>query len=111
MVSPRLSPRAEIRRFDVFAEWNRIKARTQPHCSEADARAYGLAVAKVVAARKGAGARPAQRREGKRHTRHEDRTEAWWEHLGLAREFEQKIVGRMGKSFYRGVFRPAVRRA
>ena len=111
MGSPRLSPRAEIRRFDVFAEWNRLKARTRYHFAEAEAQAYGLAVAKVVAARKIAGLRPKQIRERKRRTRHEDMTEVWWDHLGSATEFEQKIVERMGKSFYRRVFQPAVRRA
>jgi len=47
-----LKPRAPIRRFDVFAEWNRIRALKEYGFSEDDAKAYGLAVAKVVAARK-----------------------------------------------------------
>jgi len=88
-----------------------LKARTQHHFPEAEAQAYGLAVAKVVAARKVAGSRPEQLREWKHRTRREDMTEAWWEHLGSATEFEQKIVERMGKSFYRHVFQPAVRQA
>ena len=54
------APQAEIRRFDVFAEWNRLKARHHHHWPEPQAQAYGLAVAKVVAARKFAGPRSQQ---------------------------------------------------
>ncbi|MBI3951095.1 MAG: hypothetical protein HY314_11655 [Acidobacteria bacterium] len=59
-------PKTEIRRFDIFAEWNRLKARHRLHLSEADASAYGLAVAKVVAARKFYGYRPEQASDWKR---------------------------------------------
>jgi len=105
------SPQKEIRRFDVFAEWNRLKARTQQHFAAADAQAYGLAVAKIVAARKFTGHRSEQVRDWKRRVRQEDFTEPWWTRLGSAAEFEEKIVARMGKSFYHQVFQPAVRRA
>ncbi|MEO2082551.1 MAG: hypothetical protein ABGX12_00820, partial [Desulfurobacteriaceae bacterium] len=47
-----LKPQAPIRRFDVFAEWNKIKAVKELGFPEDEAKAYGLAVAKVVAARK-----------------------------------------------------------
>ena len=104
-------PQREMRRFDIFAEWNRLKARTQQHFSDAVAQAYGLAVAKVVAARKFAGHRAEQVRDWKQRTTREDYTEAWWTHLGSAAEFTDKIVARMGKSFYRRVFQPAVRQA
>jgi hypothetical protein len=59
MAQTTLTPQAEIRRFDIFAEWNRLKARQRSHLPEAEAQAYGLAVAKVVAARKFTGYRPA----------------------------------------------------
>jgi hypothetical protein len=111
MAQTPLAPRAEIRRFDIFAEWNRLKAHHQHQLPEAAAQAYGLAVAKVVAARKFAGYRPAQVNEWKRRARREDLGEAWWEHLGSAGEFAQKIVERMGKTFYQRVFQPALRRA
>ena len=52
------APQAEIRRFDIFAEWNRLKAHHSHHLPEAEAQAYGLAVAKVVAGRKFAHSRP-----------------------------------------------------
>src|SRR5919201_243705 len=104
-------PQAEIRRFDVFAEWNRLKARERHHLSEADARAYGLAVAKVVAARKFSGYQAAQVSEWKRRARRDELTEAWWEHLGSNEEFEKKIIERMGKTFYKSMFQPAIRLA
>ncbi|MEO2065138.1 MAG: hypothetical protein ABGX17_01400, partial [Desulfurobacteriaceae bacterium] len=47
-----LKPKAPIRHFDIFAEWNRIKAIKEYGFSEEEAKAFGLAVAKVVAARK-----------------------------------------------------------
>lgn len=111
MAAQRPQPKAEIRRFDIFAEWNRLKARRRLRLPEAAARAYGLAVAKVVAARKFYGYRPEQVSEWKRRARKDDVAEAWWEHLGSDEEFEEKIAGRMGKTFYRRVFQPAVRRA
>jgi hypothetical protein len=106
-----LAPRLEIRRFDIFAEWNRLKARTRHKMSAGDARAYGLAVAKVVASRKFHGTPPEQTSELKRRAREDDTSEPWWEHLGSDDEFKQKIVGRMGEQFYREVFQPAVERA
>jgi hypothetical protein len=111
MAQTPLAPRAEIRRFDIFAEWNRLKARHHHDLPEAAAQAYGLAVAKVVAARKFAGYHSAQVNEWKRRARREDLGEAWWEHLGSAEEFANKIVERMGKTFYQRVFQPALRRA
>jgi hypothetical protein len=111
MAQTTLIPQAEIRRFDIFAEWNRLKARQRSHLPEADAQAYGLAVAKVVAARKFTGYRPEQVKDWKRRARQEELGEAWWQHLGSAEEFAAKIVERMGKTFYRRVFQPAVRQA
>jgi hypothetical protein len=72
MAQTPLAPRAEIRRFDIFAEWNRLKARHHHDLPEAAAQAYGLAVAKVVAARKFAGYHSAQVNEWKRRARRED---------------------------------------
>ena len=104
-------PSAQIRRFDIFAEWNRLKARSRHHMSAADARAYGLAVAKVVAARKFHGTTPDQAKDLKQRARNDDVSEQWWEHLGSDDEFEQKIIKRMGQTFYRDVFQPALQRA
>jgi len=108
-------PAAGIRRFDVFAEWSRLTG-LKKHLDEDDARAYGLAVAKIVAARKFGGYEPGQLRDLKKrareqNTEREDTGAAWWENLGTAEEFEQKIVRRMGERFYEGVFAPAIRAA
>ena len=111
MTQTQPAPRVQIRRFDIFAEWNRLKARTRHKMPEADARAYGLAVAKVVAARKFHGAQPEQVRDWKQRAKKDEVDEPWWEHLGSSEEFERKIVGRMGAPFYHEVFQPAIQRA
>jgi hypothetical protein len=111
MTEKELAPRLQIRRFDIFAEWNRLKARTKHRMDEADARTYGLAVAKVVASRSRYGAAPEQTRDLKRRARQDEVDEPWWEHLGSSAEFEQKIIGRMGQAFYAEVFQPAIRQA
>jgi hypothetical protein len=109
--TPFPTPHAEIRRFDIFAEWNRLKARHSHRLSEAEAQAYGLAVAKIVAGRKFAHSRSRQESEWRQRARRDDVSEEWWRHLGSSQEFTQKIVERMGKTFYRRVFQPALRRA
>jgi hypothetical protein len=111
MTEKALAPHAQIRRFDIFAEWNRLKARSRHHMSAADARAYGLAVAKIVASRKFHGTTPEQASDMKRRARNDDVSEPWWEHLGSDDEFNEMIIGRMGKTFYHDVFQPAVQRA
>ena len=105
------SPQQEIRRFDIFAEWNRLKASKQLHLSAAKSRAYGLAVAKIVAARKFSGAPPSQVKEWKQRARSGDTAEPWWQHLGSDEEFKRKIVQRMGPDFYRTMFQPAILQA
>lgn len=104
-------PQQQVRRFDIFAEWNRLKANKQLHLSAAESRAYGLAVAKVVAARKFSGAVPSQLKDWKRRAQTDDTAEPWWQHLGSDEEFQRKIVQRMGPAFYRSVFQPAIRQA
>jgi len=110
-----IAPKAEIRRFDVFAEWNRLKAVTQLKMPESEARTYGLAVAKVVAARKLHGYKPKELAEFKRQARTlvrpEEITIPWWHRLASPEEFERKIIERMGRAFYEQVFQPAIARA
>jgi len=115
MADDTLRPRTNIRRFDVFAEWNRLTGRKK-RLPEGDAQAYGIAVAKIVAARKFAGYQPGQVKDFKERARRGDAErpetgEAWWEHLGSPEEFERKIVRRMGEAFYGEVFAPAVKAA
>jgi hypothetical protein len=106
-----------IRRFDIFAEWNRLKAREKLKLSAGDSRAYGLAVAKVVAGRKQrreAGNEAASSDKDKKNEGEEksaEKNERWWEHLGSDDEFRRVVVRRMGEDFYKDVFAPAVRKA
>jgi hypothetical protein len=81
MADSTVKPQAAVRRFDIFAEYNRRKAAKQGQPA-AQAKGYGLWLAKLVAARR-------FRRENG----------------------EKEIVQRMGTDFYRRVFSPAVRRA
>ena len=110
MADEGLKPAANIRRFDVFAEWSRLTG-LKKRLTEGDARAYGLAVAKVVAARKFSGYEPGQVSDWKKRAREQDTDEAWWEQLGSDDEFERKIVQRMGERFYDEVFVPAIKHA
>src|SRR5271166_4152158 len=93
-------PEAPIRRFDVFAEWSRLIAAERHHLSEGQARAYGIAVAKIVAVRKLAGHSPGQIAKWKQHANKQEANDAWWENVGSALEFNRKIVLRMGTYFY-----------
>jgi hypothetical protein len=111
MADQDVPPRRQIRRFDIFAEWNRLKALERKHMDEDDARAYGLAVAKVVAARTLHGQPPEQVRDLKKKAKAEETDEPWWEHLGSSDEFERRVVARMGADFYERVLQPAVREA
>lgn len=59
-------PTANIRRFDVFGEWNRLLGAERHKLNAAEARAFGIAVAKIVAARKFAGYHPDQLKDVER---------------------------------------------
>jgi hypothetical protein len=104
-------PQQEIRRFDIFAEWNRLKANKKLHLSAPESKAYGLAVAKIVAARKFSGHEPSQVKDWKQRAKADNTEEAWWKHLGSDKEFLSKVVQRMGEAFYRNVFQPEILKA
>jgi hypothetical protein len=111
-----VAPKAPIRRFDIFAEYNRLTYERKGMPPD-QARGFALWLAKVVAARKFA------RSEGVR--------EAMTERLRAGREeirerhefpelsgepqtdqlFQKEIVERMGEEFYREVLAPAVAQA
>ena len=109
-------PERQIRRFDIFAEWNRLRARERLKLPEAQARVYGLAVAKVVAGR-GGGPGPQvkpskeQMQSYKKRARTEDASDAWWQDFGTEEEWDDKIIHRMGERFYQQVFQPAIQEA
>lgn len=116
MVTAAVKPRAAIRRFDVFAEYNRLKAQKEDKLRATKAKGYGLWLAKVVAARK-FGRLPEPKEKGeKKDDRKEPKVnkQGWHELSGVAQTaalFDKEIVGRMGTTFYRRVFAPAVRKA
>jgi hypothetical protein len=103
-------PKASIRRFDVFAEYNRLEA-IERGMARDGAKGHGLWMAKVVAARKfgrlsgrekgepGGGEKP----RGKWHTLGDE--------AQTDERFDREIVERMGRTFYRTVFAPTLREA
>jgi hypothetical protein len=108
-----MKPNKSIRRFDVFAEYNRLKAEREGKDPE-EAKAYGIWLAKVVAARK------FSRTTEKRQEHTERLREPWPEGaktrtLGdeeqSAETFDRDIIARMGEEFYREEFAPAIARA
>lgn len=121
------APKRAIRRFDVFAEYNRIKGLEDKGLDAAHAKGYGLWVAKVVASgggrRTGTSTSTSRQHEGgQEHTGDREASgtqdqhdkQAWHELSGEAQTddlFNHEIVERMGKSFYAHVFSPAIREA
>lgn len=113
-----LHPRAPIRRFDVFAEYNRIKGIKDKHLSVSKAKGYGLWVAKVVAAQKFgrmAKPKPGEKRTEEEKKKEEKKEARTWHDLGGVPQtdklFDKEVVNRMGKEFYDRVFSPAIREA
>ena len=115
-----MKPRLPIRRFDVFAEYNRLQALKKGQ-DDAHAKGYGLWVAKVVASgggRRAEGGRP--KAEGGRQEAEGGREKAEggqrsgddWHVLGDEAQtdelFDKEIVRRMGEDFYQQVFAPAI---
>jgi hypothetical protein len=105
-------PQAAIRRFDIFAEYNRQEAMDKKDMKAAEAKGYGIWLAKVVASRRG---RPKEdgADRGKRET--PQRKPGEWRTLDdkpqTDKLFDKEIVGRMGREFYRKVFSPAISEA
>ena len=117
-----LPPRSLIRRFDVFAEYNRVKNQ-QKGMPEDQAKGYALWLAKLVAARKFATSPEAReavnRALGKGRRPPEEREEVgvaprYRALNGIAQTgelFDREIVERMGPTFYSQVFAPAIAEA
>lgn len=110
------APRKAIRRFDVFAEVNRLEALAEGR-PEDEAKGHGIWLAKVVAGRRfgrtGDGERERARpriSDGPDRRATPDFRSAGGE-LQTDETFDTEIVERMGRSFYEGVFAPAIRAA
>jgi hypothetical protein len=103
-------PRSPIRRFDVFAEVQRLSA-IKDGLPAAQAKGYGLWLAKLVAARRFRKQEPSSDSK----ERAEPRRKTKWRSLSgqpqTDKLFDREIVARMGVTFYRRVFAPAIRAA
>lgn len=107
-----LKPQATIRRFDVFAEYNRQQA-IKRGMRAAQAKGHALWLAKVVAARR---FHPAPKRKAKKSQPEEAKiSHGKWRLLSgkpqTDKLFDKEIVNRMGREFYRETFSKAIRRA
>lgn len=107
-------PRQQIRRFDVFAEYSKLKALREGRPLD-EAKGYGIWLAKVVASRRyGAGSTgkapesPAAREAKRAETPERFRTLSG--ELQTDALFDHEIIRRMGDAFYTRVFAPAIAR-
>jgi hypothetical protein len=108
------TPRQPIRRFDVFAEYNRAKNEASG-MPEDRAKGDAIWLAKVVAGRRGGRVKDAEHHDGGAHERRVEVEEDGFRSAGgvpqTDRTFDKEIVERMGPDFYGEVFRPAIERA
>jgi hypothetical protein len=112
---PETKPKAAIRRFDVFAEYNRLKGKQEGMKAD-QAKGYGLWLAKVVAAQKfGRLKKPESGKPDAEEAKKKKKKEPKWRDLsGIPQTdklFEKEIVNRMGKTFYARVFSPSIKEA
>jgi hypothetical protein len=114
-----MKPKRPIRRFDVFAEYQRLKALEKDREPADVAKGYGIWLAKLVAARKfrkasGSGGGKDAGKSGSKEDA-DDLVDGKWRTLdGEAQTdklFDQEIVTRMGEDFYQDVFAPAIAEA
>jgi hypothetical protein len=107
-----VSPKSNVRRFDVFAEYTRLEKLSEGFPAE-EAKGYAIWLAKVVAARKYGRLKPgAAERKGAEPAGARARKFRSLSGIEQTDEmFDKQIVERMGKTFYRRVFSPAIREA
>jgi hypothetical protein len=106
-------PQRPIRRFDVFAEY-RKQEQEADGTPTAEAKGYGLWVAKVVAAGRSRGGHGSSSAASGARA-HPAETDGPWHVLDgqpqTDERFDQEVVNRMGADFYRHVFAPAIAEA
>jgi hypothetical protein len=108
-------PRLPIRRFDVFAEYNKLKWLSEGHSLD-EAKGYGLWLAKVVASRR-FGPAPKEKAPLRKGPQPEEAGAPPSRFRSLDGEpqtdelFDREIVDRMGTAFYHDVFVPAIAHA
>jgi hypothetical protein len=110
-----LRPDRPVRRFDVFAEYNKLKSLEEGHPLD-EAMGYGLWLAKVVASRryspasrKTTGTAPA-RADSATVARPDEKFRGLGDELQTDERFDEEIIQRMGRKFYNEVFAPAIAR-
>ena len=112
-----MKPNRPIRRFDVFAEYQRLKALKNDRLPPDVAKGYGIWLAKLVAARKFSRSRGKEgpKEPGRGKEAPEELVENKWRTLdGIPQTdalFDQEIVQRMGSEFYKDVFAPTIEQA
>jgi hypothetical protein len=111
------TPRMPIRRFDVFADYNRLKNQAAG-MPESRAKGDAIWLAKVVAGRRfGSAAAASTTHRDERHGPDggpESAPEGFKSAGGVPqtdRTFDEEIVERMGAAFYHQVFHPAIAQA
>ncbi len=104
-------PLMPIRRYDVFAEYNKLKALKEGRPID-EAKGYGIWLAKVVAARRFGGAKPRDDRERGEQRKGTEAPPEPFRTIGGELQtdavFDREVVDRMGADFYRTVFAPAI---
>jgi hypothetical protein len=115
METSTIKPRMPVRRFDVFAEYNRLKG-LDKGLDDAHAKGYGLWVAKVVASGgRRASAQPAAPGKAADGAHAKAPTAQEWHVLGGEPQtgalFDREVEQRMGPDFYARVFAPAIAEA
>ena len=111
-----MKPRAPVRRFDVFAEYNKLEALRDGRPLD-EAKGHGLWLAKLVAARRfgassASGPPPSDRAPGRGVPEEPPEDEKFKSLSGEPQTdqlFDREVVARMGEDFYREVFAPTVK--
>ena len=111
-----MKPNRPIRRFDVFAEYQRLKALEKDNQPPDVAKGYGIWLAKLVAARKFSKTRGKEEKDTKdtgKKKQEEELVDNKWHSLEGEPQtddlFDKEIVQRMGETFYEDVFAPALK--
>src|SRR4051794_39292556 len=111
----RTAPEKAIRRFDVFAEYNRLDALKDGRAAD-QAKGHGIWLAKVVASRQfstkvdhdGSGTATSRKRP---KLDPDAPFKSVGDELRTDETFDHDIVERMGPLFYRDIFAPAIKAA
>lgn len=108
-----LAPLKAIRRFDVFAEFNRLDALKEGRPAK-EPMGHGIWLAKVVASRRNRTKDDIPPSDAKKLPKHPDaptQFKSVGDVLQTDETFDHDIVERMGADFYQKVFSPTIKAA